>query len=44
LAPKRFVTPVLYDIPFFKKSRPLLRYPLVGWQVQAAETIVAPWP
>src|SRR5260370_42513546 len=43
--PQRFVTTVLYDVPFFPKSRPLLRYPLGGWQ---ASTIVTdqsrfPW-
>ena len=42
--PQRFVTTVLYDIPFFKKSRPLLRYPLAGWQVSTIVTAQSGFP
>jgi hypothetical protein len=42
--PQRFVTTVLYDIPFFKKSRPLVRYPLAGWQVSTIITAQSGFP
>jgi hypothetical protein len=42
--PQRFVTTVLYDIPFFQKSRPLLRYPLGGWQVSTIVTAQSGFP
>jgi len=42
--PQRFVTTVLYDIPFFKKSRALVRYPLAGWQVSTIVTAQSGFP
>ena len=42
--PQRFVATVLYDLPFFRDSRALLRTTLGGWQVSTIFTAQSGFP